>query len=89
MKALRRPDRNELPKSNSKIRWVEWWSHRGEVIFYYLIGVVMVGAPPYWFGPTWSYFKFLPHGGFGIGVACLFMMYASVDMLLRALVVKH
>lgn len=34
------------------------------------LGVALMCAPPWWFGPSWSYFPQLPHNGFGMGLCC-------------------
>lgn len=57
--------------SYSGLRLAQGWSHRGVVIWFYLLSAVFLFSPSDWFGPTWSHFDFLPHGGTGIGVTCL------------------
>lgn len=131
---------HELPVDNDALRWSVWWGHRGMVLFYVIIGLILTFGPNYLFGPTWFYFSSIPHGGSGMGIACLalalaliigihrrsklivsttlfaggitfwiaafmigaqgiaahtgameapFMMYAAVDMLIRAAVIRR
>lgn len=40
-----------------------------------LLGVFLTMAPEAWFGPSWFYFKIIPHGGLGMGV-CLTILSA-------------
>jgi hypothetical protein len=35
------------------------------------LGVLLIVAPQSWYGPSWAYFKQLPHNGFGMGVCCI------------------
>lgn len=51
-------------------QWRVQVAHRGITAWYFFIGSVMLFSPPYFFGPTWSYFRYLPHGGSGLGYAC-------------------
>lgn len=37
------------------------------------LGLLLVLAPPSWFGPSWSYFPQLPHNGTGMGLCLLFL----------------
>jgi hypothetical protein len=67
------------------LRWAFWWSQRGMAIFYFLVGILLVSGPDYLFGPTWFYFQHIPHGGFGIGVACLGLCVAmTIGVRLRS-----
>lgn len=40
-----------------------------------VLAIVLILAPPSWFGPSWHYFPQLPHNGFGMGV-CLISLGA-------------
>lgn len=66
---------HDLPNYESvdqvTLRWAAGLTSKGMVVFYLLMGAILLTAPDYWFGPTWSYFQYLPHGGFGFGIACL------------------
>lgn len=44
-----------------------YWSF---TIWSAILGVFLMAAPGVWFGPSWFYFKFVPHGGLGMG-CCL------------------
>lgn len=44
-----------------------------------LIGVILIGAPNNWYGPSWHYFSLPPHNGVGMGV-CLTVL-ATLQML--------
>jgi hypothetical protein len=65
-KRIKSKDLNE-----SALRWYAYTTPRGMAIFLILVGLLLVFAPDYWFGPTWWYFQDIPHGGFGIGLTCL------------------
>jgi hypothetical protein len=44
-----------------------YWSY---ALWTFLLGVVLMLSPAYWYGPSWSYFPQLPHNGFGMGMCC-------------------
>jgi hypothetical protein len=35
------------------------------------LGVFFVAAPQDWYGPSWSFFRQIPHNGFGMGLCCI------------------
>ena len=51
---------------------VVYWSIS---IFTAVLGLVLIAAPDFWFGPTWH--QFGPHSGFWLGFACLVMGYVQ------------
>jgi hypothetical protein len=63
-----------LPRSDSHERELPmmstaplYWSF---TIWTVVLGVVMMLAPSYWYGPSWSYFREIPHNGFWMGLCC-------------------
>lgn len=48
--------------------YVVYWNFATWMI---LLGIFLILAPTYFFGPSWSYFPELPHNGFWMGVTCL------------------
>lgn len=45
-----------------------YWSFAGWTV---VLGVVLMLAPQFWYGPSWSYFAaMIPHNGFGMGLCC-------------------
>lgn len=59
------------PPADEALRWKSTLNQFGTVVFFFLVGCILVFAPDTWFGPTWSYFQYLPHGGFGLGATWL------------------
>lgn len=43
----------------------------GHAVFMVLLGILLLAAPSSWFGPSWSYFPWLPHNGIGMGACCI------------------
>lgn len=59
--------------SYSGLTVAQWWAFRGEIVWLYLLGAVFIVSPKDWFGPEWSAFDYLPHGGLGLGLACVLL----------------
>jgi hypothetical protein len=68
--------------NESALHWAAGLVPRGMIVFYAIMGAILTCAPYYWFGPTWSYFQFIPHGGFGMGVTCLVL---SISLLIAVI----
>jgi hypothetical protein len=47
--------------------------HRGVAAWYFFVSALLILGPDTWYGPTWSYFAHIPHGGGGLGLACFFL----------------
>lgn len=47
--------------------------YRTFAIWTTLLGTVLILAPNNWYGPSWSYFPWLPHNGFGMGLCCILL----------------
>lgn len=47
-----------------------------------LAAICLVG-PNWWFGPTWSYFQHIPHGGHGLGYTCLVLGFTTTYAIWR------
>lgn len=58
-------------------------AHRGVVVWYFLTGIICLFGPDWWFGPTWSYFQQIPHGGHGLGYTCLGLAVMAAYALWR------
>lgn len=57
-----------------------YWSF---AVWAVVLGVVLMAAPEDWFGPSWSYFKLLPHNGFWMGVICTALGTIQLALLVR------
>lgn len=44
-----------------------YYGHAGLIL---TLGAFLLAAPTNWFGPSWSYFPWLPHNGVGMGITC-------------------
>lgn len=62
-----------LPVAQAASQWRVLVAHRGIAFWYFFLASVLLFAPASFFGPTWSYFEHIPHGGFGLGVACFLL----------------
>lgn len=74
---------SDIPIDEDAVRWSIWWAHRGMVLFYLIIGMTLLIAPHWVFGSTWFYFKGIPHGGAGMGVACIGLVLAMIFAIWR------
>jgi hypothetical protein len=52
-----------------------YYVHAG---FLLTLGTFLLAAPEDWFGPSWSYFSWLPHNGLGMGTACVLLGAAQL-----------
>jgi hypothetical protein len=63
--------------------WHAQAAHRGVAFWYFMLAAICLCGPPSWFGPTWSYFQHIPHGGFGLGITNLVLGFATTYALWR------
>lgn len=61
----------ESPAAETVLLWHVQAAHRGVAFWYFMLAAICLCAPSWWFGPTWSYFEYVPHGGHGLGYTCL------------------
>jgi magnesium-transporting ATPase (P-type) len=57
-----------------------YWSF---TVWTVVLGIFLMLAPPCWFGPSWSYFKLLPHNGTGMGICLIILSVLQVVALWR------
>lgn len=57
-----------------------YWSF---TLWSYCIGLILIAAPNYWFGPSWSYFHRIPHNGVWMGIVLVSLAALQTIVLLR------
>lgn len=73
----------DLEVDKTTLDWSVSFAHRGITFWYFMLAAICLFGPNEWFGPTWWYFQYVPHGGFGLGVTCLILGLAMVYAIWR------
>lgn len=73
----------ELEVDEPILQWSVSFAHRGIAVWYFFIGALCLFAPASWYGPTWSFFQQIPHGGHGLGVTSLSLGLVMIYGILR------
>lgn len=55
-----------------------YWSF---AVFTAILGVFLILAPTWFFGPSWRYFDYIPHNGKPMGAVCLMLGAAQAGVL--------
>lgn len=63
--------------------WYANAAHRLCAVWYFLVAAICMGGPHWWFGPTWTYFRQLPQGGWWLGISCLMLGCTMTYSLVR------
>lgn len=56
-----------------------YWSF---TVWSYVLGGILITAPNWWFGPTWSYFQSIPHNGIMMGVVLVVLAVLQTVVML-------
>jgi hypothetical protein len=73
----------ELEVDEPILQWSVSFAQRGIAVWYFFIGALCLFAPDSWYGPTWSFFQQIPHGGHGLGITCLALGVVMVFAIWR------
>jgi hypothetical protein len=73
------PPRRTSETDEDKFGPVYW----GYSLWTIALGIFLILSPKYFFGPSWSYFKELPHDGSGMGYCCLALGSVTLIALWR------
>lgn len=74
----------ELEVDKAQLDWAVSFTHRAVILWYFIVGIVCLFAPDWWFGPTWWTFQSIPHGGHGLGIVSI----ALGELTIYSLIVR-